>query len=97
MIGRKVKLTDNFARWHLDNPDCYFSSKGESHPAYETVMQYCIAHFLGQDIIGTIVDRGASIDNKINKYNWGVLFKTPYGDDHTYCEMDRDIILLEKK
>lgn len=94
MIGTKVKITKDTAKWYLDNPDAFLYANGTKEDStYDTVMQIAIATLLGEDVVGTVVKRGAEDGN--GGYNWGVEFKTPYGNDFSYFEYPRSIVKVK--
>lgn len=89
MIGRKVKLTPRMVKYYLDNPDIFFVPGGKlsvtSQVEYDVVMQLCLLSALGEDVTGEIFNRGSG--DKV----FGVKFKTPFGEDFSYYELERDI------
>ncbi len=53
LIGRKVRLKQSFAKWHLNHPDIYESARGID-PCYEEETLIHLACCLGEPILGIV-------------------------------------------
>lgn len=86
MIGQKVVMTKQMAKWYLDNPEVFqYPGTYDMSDEFHITIQHCILSLLGDDLIGTVSRNGSS------KNCYGVDFKTPFGNHWAYYEYPKDI------